>query len=74
MEEHEYRGQIIRVVATETPGTDYWVARADIRYQDRKGLQFFPLEGPRSKFTTKESAEKNIIEEAKKHIDRLIKP
>jgi hypothetical protein len=31
------------VVATETSGTDYWVARADIRYQDCKGLRFYPL-------------------------------
>jgi hypothetical protein len=69
MEEHKYRGQLIRVVATETPGTEYWVARADIRYQDRKGLRFFPVEGPRNKFTTKEAAERNIIEEAKRLID-----
>jgi hypothetical protein len=73
MKEHKYRGQIIRVLATETPGTDYWVARADIRYQDRKGLRFYPLEGPRSRFRTKESAQRNIIREAKKHIDSLIK-
>jgi hypothetical protein len=69
MEEHKYRGQLIRVVATETPGTEYWVARADIRYQDRKGLRFFPVEGPRNRFTTKEAAERNIIEEAKRLID-----
>jgi hypothetical protein len=69
MEEQKYRGQLIRVVATEAPGTQYWVARADVRYQDRKGLRFFPLEGPRDKFTTKEAAERNIIEEAKKLID-----
>ena len=74
MQEHKYRGQLIRVVATETPGTEYWVARADIRYEDRKGLRFLPLDGPRSKFTTKESAEQNMIKEAKKHIDSLIKP
>jgi hypothetical protein len=67
MEEQKYRRQLIRVVATEAPGTQYWVARADVRYQDRKG--FFPLEGPRDKFTTKEAAERNIIEEAKKLID-----
>jgi hypothetical protein len=73
MEEHKYRGQLIRVVATETPGTEYWVARADIRYQDRTGLRFYPLDGPRSKFTTKESAEQNIIKEAKKQIDTMIK-
>jgi hypothetical protein len=73
MEEHKYRGQLIRVVATETPGTEYWVARADIRCLDRKGLRFFPLDGPRSKFTTKEAAEMNIIKEAKKRIDSLIK-
>jgi hypothetical protein len=72
MEEHEYRGQLIRVVATKTPGTDYWVARADIRCLDRKGLPFFPLDGPRSKFTTKEAAQMNIIKEAKTRIDRLI--
>jgi hypothetical protein len=73
MEEHKYRGQIIRVVATVTPGTDYWTAQADIRYQDRKGLRFFPLRGPRSKFKSKESAQQNVVKEAKKHIDRLIK-
>jgi hypothetical protein len=49
------------------------VTRADIRFQDRKGLRFFPLDGPRSKFTTKEAAEQNIIEEAKKQIDTMIK-
>jgi hypothetical protein len=48
-------------------------ARADIRYQDRKGLRFFPLRGPRSKFKSKESAEQNVLKEAKKQIDRLIK-
>jgi hypothetical protein len=72
MEEHKYRGQLIRVVATETPGTRHWVARADIRYLDRRGLRFFPLDGPRNKFTTKEAAQKNIIKEAKKRIDSLI--
>ena len=74
MNEHKYRGQLIRVIATETPGTNYWVARADIRYQDRKGLRFFALAGPRTKFTTKEAAELSIIKEAKKRIDILIKP
>jgi hypothetical protein len=74
MEEHKYRGQLVRVVATKTPGTEYWSARADIRYQDRKGLRFFPLDGPRDKFTSKEAAQKNIIKEAEKYIDRLIKP
>jgi hypothetical protein len=73
MKEHNYRGQLIRVIATETPGTEYWVARADIRCQDRKGLRFFPLEGPRNKFTTRESAELNIIKQAKQRIDTLIK-
>jgi hypothetical protein len=73
MEEHHYRGQLIRVVATKTPGTGYWAARADIRYRDRKGLRFFPLRGPRSKFKSKESAQQNVIKEAKKQIDRLIK-
>lgn len=73
MEEYKYRGQLIRVIATETPGTEYWVARADIRYQDRKGLRFFPLEGPRSRFTTKEASQNYIIKEAKKHIDSLIR-
>jgi hypothetical protein len=72
MEEHKYRGQLIRVLATKTPGTGYWTARADIRYQDRKGLRFFPLRRPRSRFKSKESAEQNMIKEAKKHIDRLI--
>jgi hypothetical protein len=71
MKEHKYRGQLIRVIATETPGTEHWVARADIRWQDRKGLKFVPLEGPRNKFTTKKSAELNMIEEAKKRIDSL---
>jgi hypothetical protein len=73
MEEYKYRGQIIRVVATVTPGTDYWTARADIRYQDHKGLRFFPLHGPRSEFKSKESALQSVIKEAKKQIDRLIK-
>ena len=61
-------------MATETPGTNYWVARADIRYQDRKGLRFFVLDGPRTKFTTMEAAESSLIQEAKKRIDLLIKP
>jgi hypothetical protein len=73
MKEHQYRGQLIRVVATETPGTNYWVSRADIRFHDRKGLRFFPLDGPRSKFTTREAAEQDIIEAAKKRIDTMIK-
>jgi hypothetical protein len=73
MEEYKYRGQIIRVIATVTPGTDYWTARADIRYQDRKGLRFFPLRGPRNRFKSKESAEQNLLKEAQKQIDRLIK-
>jgi hypothetical protein len=73
MEEHKYRGQLIRVVATKTPGTSYWTARADIRYHDRKGLRFLPLRGPRSRFTTKEAAQKSMIKEAQKYIDRRIK-
>jgi hypothetical protein len=72
MEEHKYRDQLIRVMATPTPGTQYWVARADVRYNDRKALRFFPLEGPRDKFTSKDAAEQNILAEAKKLIDSLL--
>jgi len=73
MEEQEYRGQFIRVIATKAPGTEYWVARADIRFQDRKGVRFYPLGGPRREFITREAAEQNIIGEAKKLIDLYIK-
>jgi hypothetical protein len=69
MQEHEYRDQLIRVIATQTPGTEYWVAKADVRYNDGKKLQFIPVQGPRDKFTTKEEAELNIIQQAKKLID-----
>lgn len=72
MEEHNYRDQLIRVMATPTPGTEYWVARADVRYNDRKALRFFPLEGPRDKFTSKDAAEQNILAEAKRLIDSLL--
>jgi hypothetical protein len=49
------------------------LGRADIRFHDRKRLRFFPLDGPRSKFTTKKAAEQDIIEAAKKQIDTMIK-
>jgi hypothetical protein len=49
------------------------VARADIQCLDRKGLRFFPLDAPRSKFTIKEAAQMNPIKEAKRRIDRRIK-
>lgn len=69
MREHRYRDQLIRVIATQTPGTEYWVAKADVRYHDRKTLQFIPVEGPRDQFTTREEAELNILQLAKKVID-----
>ena len=69
LEEQTYRGQLIRIIATENPGTQYWVARADVRFQDRKGLRFIPVDGPRREFVTKEEAEQSIIGEAKKIID-----
>ncbi len=72
IKEQEYRDQLIRVIATQTPGTNYWVAKADVRYNDGKKMQFIPVEGPRDKFTTKEDAEINIIEQAKKVIDTRI--
>ncbi len=69
MREQQYRDQLIRVITTQTPGTDYWVAKADVRYNDGKTPRFFPVEGPRDKFTTREDAEINVIEQAKKLID-----
>jgi hypothetical protein len=69
MQEHQYRDQLIRVIATQTPGTEYWVAKADVRYNDGRKLQFIPVDGPRDKFTSKEEAELNIIQQAKKVID-----
>jgi hypothetical protein len=45
------------------------VAKADVRCNDGKKLQFIPVQGPRDKFTTKEEAELNIIQQAKKLID-----
>jgi len=72
IKEQEYRDQLIRVIAMRTPGTNYWVAKADVRYNDGKKMQFIPVEGPRDKFTTKEDAEINIIEQAKKLIDTRI--
>jgi hypothetical protein len=72
MDEHMYREQLIRVIATQTPGTEFWVAKADVRYNDNKKLQFFPVEGPRDRFTSKGEAEVNILEQARKLIDKLI--
>jgi hypothetical protein len=40
MEEHKYRGQIIQVITTVTPGTDYWIARADIAIRIAKDFDF----------------------------------
>jgi hypothetical protein len=71
MDEHIYRDQLIRVITTQTPGTHFWVAKADVRYNDNKKVQFFPVEGPRDQFTTKEEAQMNIIEQARKFIDKL---
>ena len=70
MIEQQYRDQLIRVIVTQTPGTEYWVAKADVRYNDGKELKFLPVEGQRNKFTSKEDAEINIIEQAKQLIDR----
>ncbi len=70
MKEQQYRDQLIRVIVTQTPGTEYWVAKADVRYNDGKELKFFPVEGQRDKFTSKEDAEINVIEQAKQLIDR----
>jgi hypothetical protein len=72
MDEHMYRDQLIRVITMQTPGTQFWVAKADVRYNDNKKLQFFPVEGPRDQFTTKEEAQVNIIEQARKLIDKII--
>jgi hypothetical protein len=69
LDEQQYRGHLIRVISTENPGTKYWVARADVRFQDQKGLRFIPVDGPRREFVTKEEAEQSIIGEAKKVID-----
>jgi hypothetical protein len=71
MDEHIYREQLIRVITMQTPGTEFWVAKADVRYNDNKRLQFFPVEGPRDQFTSKEEAEVNILEQARKLIDKL---
>jgi glucokinase len=72
MDEHIYREQLIRVITMQTPGTEFWVAKADVRYNDNKKLQFFPVEGPRDQFTSKEEAEVNILEQARKLIDKII--
>lgn len=67
MKEQEYRGHLIRVIATKTPG--YWVARTDVRFDDDKGRRFLPLEGQRDTFVTKEAAENYIIKAAQFLID-----
>ena len=72
MDEHIYGEQLIRVITMKTPGTEFWVAKADVRYNDNKKLQFFPVEGPRDQFTSKEEAEVNILEQARKLIDKII--
>ncbi len=72
MDEHIYRDQLIRVITTQTLGTQFWVAKADVRYNDNKKVQFFPVKGPRDQFTTKAEAQVNIIEQARKLIDKII--
>lgn len=72
MEEHTYREQLIRVIATQTPGTPYWVARADVRVQKERAPLYYPLQGPRDRFTAREEAELNILQEAKKLIDKVV--
>jgi hypothetical protein len=37
-----------------------------------RNCKFFPVQGPRDQFTTKEEAQVNIIEQARKLIDKLI--
>jgi hypothetical protein len=45
MDEHMYRDQLIRVITMQTPGTQFWVAKADVRYNDNKKLQIFCCAG-----------------------------
>jgi hypothetical protein len=73
MVEHKYRGQLIRLIATQPRGSKYWVARADVRYLDRNGLRLFSLKGSRSQFTTNKAAQIDLIKEAKNRIDTLTK-
>jgi hypothetical protein len=69
MEEHTYRDQLIRVITMQAPGTPYWVAKADVRYNSGKKLEFLPVDGPRDRFTSPEEAKLDILEQAKKLID-----
>jgi hypothetical protein len=54
------------------PATQFWVAKADVRYNDNMKVRFFPVEGPGDQFTTKEEAQVNIVKQARKFIDKLI--
>jgi hypothetical protein len=41
MDGYMYRDQLIRVITTQTPGTQFWVAKADVRYNDKRNCNFF---------------------------------
>lgn len=72
MKSHEYLGYIIKVEAIQTWSSQYWEGRAYIESNKSGRLQIVPLYGPLNTFTTKDEAERHILEEAQKWVDERI--
>jgi hypothetical protein len=73
MDQHKYLTHLIKFHASKTPGDQFWVGKAEVRYNDGKAWRFFEVHGPsEKKFISRSEAEKYIIQTAKNLIDKFI--
>lgn len=72
MNEHNYGTHVIRFEADQTPDAPYWVAKAQVQYNDGKIVRCFEVHGPVEKFCSKDEAEQHILGLAKTLINNFI--
>jgi hypothetical protein len=72
MNEHKYLTHLIKFQASKTTGAEYWIGKAEVHYNDGKGLRLFEVQGPSETFVSRTEAEQYIVQTAKKLIDSYI--
>jgi hypothetical protein len=72
VDEQKYLTHLIKFYASQTPDNEYWVGKAEVRYNDGKAFRFFEVHGPSEKFASRSEAEQSIIQTAKNLIDKFI--
>ena len=69
-----YRGHLILVKAHQEPDTDDWRASVHVQFnEDNLNFRDVQLPGPTSYFSTKTTAEKRALKEAKQWIARRLR-